>query len=135
MSSLIYSTASDTLYKDWHYLDGAGADYSSYFITGYKVHGEGQRQFQANYVTVFSEVETNSSAFIQYRWDYATDSAGKRMSTAEQVYVARSYVAYVPKRLWLRGQGLALQIKFYSETGKPFNIVGYTLWETANANV
>lgn len=136
MTTLTYSTATDdTYYTDWSYLNAVGADYTSYFITGYKVHGDGLRKFQSNYISVFSQVETNSSAFVQYRWDYATDSSGHRMSTAEQVYVARSYIAYVPKRLWLRGQGVALQIKFYSQTGKPFNLIGYSVWETGNANV
>lgn len=135
MTTLTYSTAENTSYTDWQHLDAVGADYSSYFITGYKVHGEGLRQFQGNYLVVYSDVEANSSAFVQYLWDYATSASGHRMSTAEQVYVARSFIAKVPKRLWLRGQGIALQIKFYSETGKPFNIIGYAMWETGNANV
>lgn len=135
MTTLTYAEAAATTYKDWFYVDAVGANYSSYFITGYKVHGGGLRKFQGNYLVVFSQVETNSSAFVQYLWDYATVSTGHRFSTAEQVYVAKSYVSYVPKRLWLRGQGLALQIKFYSEAGKPFNLIGYSIFETGNANL
>lgn len=134
MTTLSYSTADDDHYKDWLILDAVGADYDSYFITGYKVHGEGLRQFQGNYLVVFSDVEDNSSAFVQYLYDYPTSSAGHRMSSPEQVYITRSFVAKVPRRVWLRGQGLALQIKFYSETGKPFNIIGYAVFESANAN-
>lgn len=135
MTTLTYGEVKNPGYRDWLLVDGIGADYQSYFITGYKLHGEGLRRFQGNYLVVYSDIETNSGAKVQYLWDYANDAAGHRFSTAEEIYLTRSYVSKTPRRLWLRGQGLALQMKFYSETGKPFNIIGYAIFESAQANV
>jgi hypothetical protein len=38
-------------------------------------------------------------------------------------------------RLKVRGEGLALQYKVYSEEGQPFSIVGWSVYETGNASV
>lgn len=134
-NTLAYAeTNDDTNWVDWYYVDSTGGDYSSYFISGYKVHGQGVKQFQANYLVLFSTVIADSSAYVQYLWDYATSASGYRFSSPEQVYRTVNHASIVPRRVWLRGQGLVLQIKVYSETGKPFKIVGYSLWETGNAN-
>lgn len=135
MTTLTYSTADSVTYKDWVYVDAAGGDYSSFFITGYKMHGGGLRDFQGNYLVIYSNVLDNASAFVQYIYDFSTDALGHRRSTAEQVYLTSTYISIVPRRVWLRGQGKVLQIKFYSQTGKPFSIIGYAVFETSNANV
>lgn len=127
------------VYFDWKYLDAVGADYSSYFITGYKVHGEGLRQFQGNYLVIFMDVQANSSAFVQYLWDYPVNNLGHRMSTPEQCYNTANFdetkVSKITRRVWMRGQGRVMEIKFYSGSGKPFNIIGYSIFETGKGNV
>jgi hypothetical protein len=39
------------------------------------------------------------------------------------------------RRLKVRGKGRALQLRFESETGKPFTIVGWAYKGSANADV
>ncbi len=130
--SITYSQESDTGFVDWFTFNGEGEAYESYFITGYKVHGEGLKKFQGNWLTVFSEVESDSKAYVQYVWDYASSNAGGKYSVAENVYLTRSHVSITPRRLKLRGRGIVLQLKFYSSTGKPFNIIGWSMFETGN---
>lgn len=115
----------DTDYLDWTIAKGTGKNYSSYFITGYKVKGEGIRTQQTGYVTVHSRVETNSSVRIQGVWDYYT-SDGARWSTSQQGYKAQTGSTYSERRLKIRGNGLALQMRFASDQGRPFNVIGWS---------
>jgi hypothetical protein len=131
-----WATEADTNYEDWESA-GTGVSYDSYLITGYRVHGEAIKKFQSNYIEVYSEFENNSSCFIQGIWDYATHTSTKRWSTAQQVYNvnASQNFAVVKRRLKIRGHGLTCQFKFYSEDNKPFNLIGWSTYETANATV
>jgi hypothetical protein len=115
----------DSDYLDWTTAKGAGKNYSSYFITGYKVRGEGLRTQQTGYVRIHSRVEANSSVQVQGVWDYYT-SDGARWSTVQQGYKAKTNGAYSERRLKIRGNGLALQLRFASEQGKPFNVIGWS---------
>lgn len=133
-SLLSYATASDTSLVDWSFT-GAPSNYNSYFITGYKVHGQGQRKFQGNYLVLFSTSSPGSSAFIRYRWDYSIDNSGHRFSQTEQVYIPKDSVSISPRRVWLRGQGLTLQIEVFSDEDKSFRIVGYSMFETGNSQL
>lgn len=125
-----------TRYLDWYSYDSVGVDYDSYFITGFKLDGEGQRFFQSNYIFVFLEQETDASCFVQGIWDWTTDSSTGKWSTTQQVYnSALTNRSVNMRRLKLRGKGRSLQLKFFSETGKPFTIIGWGTWETSNASV
>lgn len=134
MTTLTYSTASNDALRDWVYLDSTGIDYDSYIITGYKVHGQGQRQFQGNYVYIFTESNADTSAYARYKWDYFTASSSHRWSSEEQIYRHQSNQTYSIKRLWMRGQGLALQLNIRSDEDAPFTLIGYSMFETGNAN-
>lgn len=115
----------DTDYLDWTTAKGTGKNYTSYFITGFKVRGEGMRTQQTGYIRVHSRVETNSSVQIQGVWDYYT-SDGARWSTSQQGYIPKTNGTYSERRLKIRGSGLALQLRFASEQGKPFNVIGWS---------
>lgn len=133
-NGLTFSQANDSSYYDWVTFDG-GTDYSSYVITGFKVHGEGSKFFQNNYITVFSLAEGNSSLFLQAHWDYANSGDTSRWTTPQQCYPALSNYTYQRRRLKIRGKGLALQLKFFSEEGKPFNLAGWSSFETSNTSL
>lgn len=130
---LTFSQEQDSGYIDWFSFDGAGESYSSFFITGYKVHAEGLRNYQINYIVVYSRSETNSSCFVQGLWDYATSGDTGRWSTPQQVYPGWTNSDHQFRRLKIRGKGKACQLKFFSEEGKPFNIIGWTSFELQNA--
>lgn len=131
---LTYSDVSDTNYVDWATTDST--DYESYFISGYRIDGQGQRYIQTPYVFFYFEEEENASAFMQGIWDFYSDSSSGKWSTVQQVYQSNTSNRVVRfRRLKLRGKGRALQIKISSETGKPFTLIGWTLLESGATGV
>ena len=122
----------DTSYLDWTTAKGTGKNYSSYFISGYRVRGEAIRGINTTYVRVHSRVQDNSSVRIQGVWDYYT-SDGARWSSPQQGYKTKVNGQYSDRRLKIRGYGLALQLRFASEQGKPFNVIGWSSMDTVAA--
>ncbi len=140
-----------TNYHDWTYHvngnpDGYRGDYTSYFISGYKVHGEGNKKFQSNYVSInygqggqgVNIEGDEQSAFLQGLWNYGNTNASLKWTNAQQIvrgFLNIGTVAYKTAKLKLRGNGLALQIKIYSEEGAAFYINGWSVFVTGNSAV
>lgn len=125
-------------YKDWlSYSGGNPSNYESTFTTGYKLHSETQRFFQANYIFVFlEEVEQDSSCYVQSVWDYTTSPNTGKWSSKQQIYNSNLVSRGVNfRRLKMRGKGRVLQLKFTSEDNSPFTIIGWSMWETGNAGL
>jgi hypothetical protein len=61
-STLTFSETNDIDYVDWQ-SSGNSLNYSSFFVTGYRIHGQGNKDFQSNYVTVYSETKDTPSIF------------------------------------------------------------------------
>lgn len=116
---------------DTTYSDFGSVDYSSYFVSGYKTRGEGIRQQQATYMMLHSRVESDSSVYVQGVWDYRTSATTKKWSNPQQGYRTKANAEFSTRKLKIRGNGLSLQIRCYSETNKPFNITGWAMVETA----
>lgn len=119
-------------YLDWVTFDETGLDFDSYFKTGYEIRGEAQRQFQSNIIQVYSNAQEGSSCFLQGLWDYSIDDSSGRETSAHQIYIDRSFVGVQRRKIRLRGRGYTLQLRFFSESGKPFNIVGWSSFQSAN---
>lgn len=109
-----------------------GVDYESFFETGYVIRGDAQRTFQNNVVFVYSSAVENSSCYLQGIWDYSIDDESGKETSAHQVYIDRSFVGVQRRKIRMRGRGFALQLRFFSETGKDFNIVGWSAFQSAN---
>lgn len=126
----------DTDYLDW-VSEGVGIDYDSYFITGYSVHGQAQKKVQSGYVFVFSEDpdEQGCAYTFQGLWDWAGSDTTGRWTSEQIVDMAANGFNTIQRRLLLRGQGLSLQLKFSSITERPFHIIGWSKWETANQGI
>jgi hypothetical protein len=124
----------DTDYVDWASYS-TGMDYESYFITGYKVHGQGVKNFQSNYVNVYSKNTEPTSYFFQGLWDFANSGNTGRWSSRQIVEHTDVAYDYLRRRLKVRGSGKALQFKVNSFTGSPFNIAGWAVYETGNSSV
>lgn len=124
-------------YMDWFKYDSVGIDYKSYFISGYKLRGQGVAKFQANYLNVFSFTEKESPVefFVQGRWDYALFGNTGRWTNQQRVYLPTSNFSYQRRRLKIRGRGVTVQFKFSSVTGQPFNVGGWSVWETTSTGV
>lgn len=124
---------SNTAYVDFAIL-GDDEDYESYFISGAKVHGEGRTK-NLEYITVFAKTDENNSAYLRTQWDWANAESTAKWSNEQQVYsVNRGNRDVSRKRLLIRGSGPALQLKFTSESGKPFHIIGWSCLETVDAH-
>lgn len=118
------------------YTPDLGGDYSSYFITGYRIDGKAVTFFQSNYVFVFLDTEDDASCIFQSIFDWTSSPTSGKWSTSQQLYndaVQHRRVNF--RRLKARGKGRALQLRFVSETGKPFTIIGWAIWETGNQSI
>ncbi len=124
---------SDDSYLDWSSYDD-GVSYGSYFITGYKLRGEGLRKFQSNWLRVFSRVNVPVSYYIKGIWDYALTGSGTGRWSATQTVVHDdlNYSA-ATRRVKIRGHGISLQLRVDSVEGEPFDIVGWSSFDTVNS--
>lgn len=131
-SGTVDTTSFAEFYKDT-YLDWTTEDYISYFTTGYKVHGQAQRFFQFNYVLVYLNTITNSSCYMHTRFDWTNSGDSSKWSSVQQIYNPSFAFRDVNfRRLKVRGKGRSAQLHFTSETGKPFDIIGWSIYETGN---
>lgn len=120
-------------YLDWVSFEDTGVDYESYLITGYKIRGDAMRYQQSNYIMVYFDLEENASCLVQGLWDWAGNSDSGKFSSTQQAYTTRrNNFDIVMRRLKLRGKGRALQVKFSSETGMPFTLLGWAAFDTVN---
>lgn len=119
--------------RDEDYVDWAStteADYESYLITGYKVHGQAMMKFQPMYVNIYNEGV--GQCYFQGVWDYSIDTGNGRFSTQELLQWTDDTYAVQGKRRKVRGHGKSLQYKVTSISGEPFNLVGWSTIETGN---
>lgn len=126
-----------TSYVDWaSAASGGSVNYSSFFVTGYKLHGnKGTTRFQIPYVYMFSRADDPTGYNIQSIWDYATSGNSGKWSSVQQIFNNKPYFGMIFRRHRLRGQGIVLQIKVTSVDGYPFDIMGWSTFENANTGV
>ena len=128
-------------YIDWAIYDD-GTNYTSSFITEYTLPTEGLTYAQSQYIIIYLETLTNSGGKVQALWDWTNTTDSNRWSALQTIYPATlPYTGAALnrnanyKRLKLRGKGRSLRLRFESESGKPFEIVGWAQKLTANADV
>lgn len=125
----------NTNYEDWWSVDFL-AGYDSHFVTGYKVHGEGQRKAQPTYINLFFKTsEEDSSIDFRSLWQYANSGSTGRWSTAQRVTTTSNLYDYTRRRIKSRGSGVAFQFRVDSVDNEGFNLIGWSVFETVNANV
>lgn len=118
------------------WMDWETEDYDSWYITAYAIHGETQKDFQINYIFVFMEEEYNASLYMQGIHDFTSSSATGKWSTPQQCYKDGPSMKDIRfRRLKVRGTGKAIQLKMYSESGKPFTCIGWSTNESINADI
>lgn len=120
-------------YKDWVNWTGDGIDYESYATSGYRIRGDAQRKFQSNYLTVFANNNDPGTFDVQGIWDYANSGSTGNFTSKQRCTFTTNNRDYNTRRLKIRGAGLSVQFKFSSVTGQPFDITGWSVFETANA--
>lgn len=123
-----FAEEKDTSYLDWKSFDSVGVNFTSYFITGYRLKGQAQRKFQPQYIYMYNDIPTYGYT-LQGIWDFAISPLSNRYSTVEVVNVNQpgGYFAKALRKHRIRGNGYVLQFKVGSVTGKPFNIAGWSV--------
>ena len=128
-----------------------GVPYESYFTTGYNIAGESDSKKDIVYLTTqLSRTEdaydetslaNRSSCQMQIRWDYENTSYSGKWTNPVQIYRANRLFAptledpnydhrglpVVTTKHKVRGNGRAIQIKFTSEPGKNFEVLGWSM--------
>ena len=118
---------------DWLEVQGYGENFTSWFITGYSVLGDSNKDFQSNYITVnYQQTVEPGGAYLQPIWEYAIDPNTGRWGTKQQVYKNENGYKHSHRKLKARGHGKALQFKVSSEDQKDFIINGWGVFVLAN---
>jgi len=141
---------------DWVTATG-GEDYSSYLETGEDLQGDLISEKEANTVYTFFkrtemavvsgddglEFDYPSSCLMQAKWQWADSPGSGQWSEQQQVYRLNRH--WIPTGIGafdygydvvqnisqVRGKGRALALKFESETGKDFHLLGWSIPYTA----
>lgn len=130
-----------TTYTDFAVSDpfntGAGYDYSSFFVAGYNLPGQGVRKIQMPYCYLFFREPANSACQVQSLWDYAIAGTSGRWSAKQLITnnIDPTKFNMLYRRVRLLGRGLAVQLKIQSVTGQPFDIMGWSVWDVINPGV
>jgi hypothetical protein len=129
-SSMTFAEGYRTSYLDWESTTSGSIDFLSYFVSGYRIHGQAMRKYQTNYINFYSDVDAINTAFrVRGEWDFSTSGSSGRWSTAQ---VPAGFFKARPVRLKIRGHGKSMQIRVESLTGQPFTLIGWAAFETAN---
>jgi hypothetical protein len=141
----------NTSFTDWATSSHPGYSYDSYFTTGYNIAGESDGIKDIVYLTTqLSRTEdaydetslaNRSSCQMQIRWDYENNSYSGKWTKPVQIYRSNRIFAptledpnydhrglpVVTTKHKVRGNGRAIQIKFTSEPGKNFEVLGWSM--------
>lgn len=117
-----YSEMRDTNYVDW--ATRGPDEYTAYCVSGYRIRGEFLRPFNINPVAVVLGNIPDGELKVSALWDY-----GERESMPTELY-KYSPLDYFIRRVRLRGRGRSVQLKFVSTPGKPFELVGWSTFDT-----
>ena len=138
--------------------DSTGLPYESYVDTGYEMLGDSMRDKQATYVfCYFNRTEEEfvdngdgvvfdypSSCRMYGKWDWTSTNTANKWSDPQQVYrFLRNFTPAVGSfdysydvietKNKVRGKGKALSLRFESEEGKDFQLLGWAINYTAGA--
>lgn len=122
-TAITFSEEWNTDYEDWTAV--SAVNYTSYFITAFMLPGEGNKLSQLPYIDVYGVGDIDCECYLQSLWDFYNTGNSGRWSTRQKI-VFGSDASYSIRRLKTRGQGRALQLKFFSVTGKPMSLAGWS---------
>jgi hypothetical protein len=154
---MTFSEMNNRNFIDWQEATG-GLNYTSFVETGYELMDDSMRDMQTTYVfCYFNRTETEyvedegslafnypSSCFLQGRWDWTGSGSAHRWSEAQQVYrFRREFFPAGPNQPFdydfdvvetknkVRGKGKSLSLRFSSQEGKDFQLLGWAVRYTA----
>lgn len=148
-----FSELEDNTLTDWVTFDSTGVDFSSYIETGHDIFEDLISEKEANTVyTFFKRTEQNftevndvidydypSGCLMRAKWHWSDSDTSGRWSDQQEVYrLQRNYIPtgsgvfdygfeVVQTINQVRGKGRALSLRFDSETGKDFHLLGWSI--------
>jgi hypothetical protein len=124
-----------THFVDFFSENSAGYNFTSYFVSGYVLPGQGLRKVQIPYLYLFFRESTNTACTVQSIWDFASAGASGKWSPKQLITNNQQNFAMVYRRVRLLGRGMATQVKVSSVPGVPFDIMGWSVWNLVNQGV
>lgn len=129
-SGLTFAEENDTTrWADWVSSSGGTGQYTSTFTTAYQLTGQAFRQFQPEYIYIYSEIP-KSSYTLQGIWNFAISDLSNRFSSVEVANRNTPLFSRNIRKHRIRGQGYVLQFKISSVAGQPFNLAGWAVLDT-----
>lgn len=157
-SNYTFSELNSRSFFDWKTSNGTGVDFSSFIVTGYDLSEDIMRDKQIVYINTYLKrtedvweltedgdyvLQNPSSCFLQAQWQWADSANSNKWSSAQQIYrfnqnllpnssdldFDNGFPVIITKNK-LRGFGESLSLKFYSESGKDFNLLGWGIMMT-----
>lgn len=128
-SSITFAEMNGTDYTDF------GTTYESSFLTGYKISGGVIKKFQNNYIQLITDWEDETQFNIQGVWNFATSGDTAYYQTKQLIQFPPVPRNYNKRKIKIRGNGNALQLRVSSVDGKPFNIAGWVVYVTSNQSI
>jgi hypothetical protein len=132
---ITFSEENDFRFLDFFSENGVGYDFLSYFITGYNTPSRFITKFQAPYLYMFSRNPSSNSYAVQAIWDYAGSGLSGKFSTKQIKSNSPNNFSNMYHKIRLRGRGLAMQLKVTSVSGKPFDLMGWSILNEVNVGI
>lgn len=157
-----FAQFNNSAFLDWESADSTGIDYSSFLETGYELGSDIARFKQAPYIISYFnrteeswvsdgtggyELSPQSGCLGRAMWDWADVGRGKWSSQFVAYRIIPTPVSpgaigdfengkpVVITRNKIRGKGRALSLRYESETGKDFDLLGWFLPFTGNTKI
>lgn len=157
-----FAQFSKTSFLDWESVDTVGVGFSSFLETGYELASDISRFKQAKYLIVYFnrtenlwvsdgaggfKLDSQSACIGRAKWDWADVGRGKWSSTFNAYRIMPTPIPpsasvsfengkpVVITRNKIRGKGRALSIRFESEAGKDFDLLGWVADITGNTKL
>lgn len=124
-----------TTWRDWFSYDGIGVDYTSFFTTGYNLHGKGLMKWANTYVYLYADNTVPYSYVIQGIWDYAGSGNSGRYTQPQIVANYNPNFSKIFRRHKIRGHGMSLQLNISSVSGQPFTFFGWGMHDDIDASI
>ncbi len=135
-SKITFAEENDfSTYRDFISENNTGYNFISYFFSGYNSAGKFLTKFQTPYVYMFSRNPSSNSYGIAAVWDYAGSGLTGKWSTRQIKSNSPNNFFNMYHKIRLRGRGLAMQIHVTSVDGKPFDLMGWSVWSETNINI
>jgi hypothetical protein len=127
-----FAQSYDEDFVDFASFDDVGTDYTSYFVSGYRIASEVFTKFDSNLVTIVASSAEPSHYKFQAIWNYGNTGDSGKWSLNQIMLHSDEKFDFTSKKVKVRGSGRAIQFKVTSISGEAFNILGWSALMSGN---